>query len=119
MDKNCLKSSVSKDKIKNFSYIPAYRATRKCTLNRETHSLQKLLLHRCRCAKRASAGSAGAGPPGALRAHARPGARAGAQGHTGPVTYSVVREKSEITGPVSEERNIQRERKPSFESREE
>ena len=32
MDESCLKISVSKDRTKNFSYIPAYRATGKCTL---------------------------------------------------------------------------------------
>ena len=121
MDESCLKSSVCKDRIKNFSYIPAYRATRKCTLNGETHSQQKLLLPPVPAREAGKRPVCRRGVPGGSpRTHASAGESApGAQGHTGPVTYSVVREKPEITGPVSEERNIQRERKPSCESRQE
>ena len=111
MDESCLKISVSKDRTKNFSYVPAYRATGKCTLNGETHSLYKLLLppvlvvHEAGKPRVWRRGAPGGCPrTGASAGKSAPGARAGAQGHTGPVTHSVVREKSEITGPVSEER---------------
>lgn len=123
-----MKISVSKDRTKNL-YIPAYRATRKCTLNRDAFTAEAAPSTGARARGGQAPGLQARAPRGAPRTRASagefaPGARGRGEGqerraHTGPVTYSVVEEKSEITGPVSEERNTQKERKPSFESRQE